>query len=512
MVIVRRLAALALVATPAVPALAQQQPAGDATPGAVDGTLAAKPGTRLVLQRGQRDSLVVVARADGAALVTSTAFAWSRAADGDAGVTIRRAPAGVRCATAQAPGAPLRIACGPQWEHATRGASATELATYYNSYDPVIGGDGAEDGRYVAFTSDRKGIAGASGRQRQVFWRDRWTNTTRLVSVTADGTEADGGSGEPAISADGRHVAFASNAKNLPGADANGYRDVFVWHAETGKVERVSTTAAGAPADGESSEPAISADGSVIVFASSSKLLAGGPRRTSGVDVYRKDMRTGEVTLLSREERSRQGAGGARPSVSDDGTRVAFHSSAALRDDDRNGLWDIYLWERGAPRLRRLSMTMTGAERDQGDESMSRLVAPQLSGDGRWVSFATTARTMGGEPTTGQQVYVVEVETGRVQRASADASGRPADGDAPLEQGRRVPLSRDGRWIAFATRAKNLGGNVILKSLVTGETIALSEPPANVGQVAVSRDGLFVLVPTDVARASGQTGTFVRLR
>jgi hypothetical protein len=505
--------------TPYVPGPAPAPGAG--TPGTIAGTLAAPPGTRIVLESSRTDSLVVVATREGTALFTSTPFAFRGALGPTQSYTVavRRAPPGVRCAIGDASGSagaprPVRVACGPEWEHVSRGSAPTARATFYAVQSAVIGGQGPHDGRYVAFAGDLAGVDGSTGRVRQVFWRDRWTNTTRLVSVAADGREGDKASTEPAISADGQSVAFASAASNLPGADSDGYRDVFVWRAATGKVERVSVAANGTPADRESTEPSVSGDGTLVAFSSSATTLAGGPRLTSGTDVYVKDTRSGALTLVSLEERRQQGGGGARPSISEDGTRVAFHSVAALRNDDGNGLWDIYLWERGAPALRRISLTTTGAERSQGSESASRVVTPTISTDGRWVTFATTATSMGGDVGTAQQAYAVDLESGRVVRVSMNRDGVVADGDTPVGQGERVSISGNGSAIAWTTAAKNMGGSMIVRHAITGETSVLAETGARIGPPMLSRDGLFILVPSGENRDPRvpSSGIFVKVR
>lgn len=503
------------------PAPAPGTPApGAPAPGTVGGTLAAPPGARIVLQRSRTDSLVVIARRDGTALFTSTTFAFpgTLAPDAPYTVTVRRAPAGIRCAVGDGSGTagaprPVRVTCGPEWEHVSRGTAPTALASFYAVQSAVIGGQAEHDGRYIAFAGDLAGVDGSTGRVRQVFWRDRWTNTTRLVSVAADGTEGNKASGEPAISADGQSVAFSSAASNLPGADGNGYRDVFVWRAATGKVERVSTNAGGAAVDAESIEPSISGDGSLVAFSSSATNLIAEPRRTSGLDVYLKDMRTGEVTLLSRDEKFRQGVGAARPSISEDGTRVAFHSAQPLRNDDGNNLWDIYVWERGAPALRRISLTTTGAERNQGNESASRVVTPMISTDGRWVTFATTATNMGADVGTAQQAYTVDLESGRVVRVSLNGAA-VADGDTPVGQGERVAISGNGSAIAWTTAAKNMGGSMIVRHAITGEVQVLTEAGARIGPPMLSRDGLLILVPSGESRDPRvpSSGVFVKVR
>ncbi|WP_332024596.1 hypothetical protein, partial [Kaistella sp.] len=87
-------------------------------------------------------------------------------------------------------------------------------------------------------------------------------------------------------------------------------------------------------------------------------------------------------------------------------------------------------------------------ERDQGDESASRVVKPTISGNGKFVTFATTATNMSGSPTNKQQhIYVAEVDTGRLIRASKNAEGVPGNGNSPISQGERIPISHDGYWI-----------------------------------------------------------------
>jgi Tol biopolymer transport system component len=97
------------------------------------------------------------------------------------------------------------------------------------------------DGRYVAFASDDPTLVpGDTNGARDVFVRDLRTNTLTRVSVASDGTQADGPSDEPSLSSDGRYVAFSSAATNLAPGDTNGVRDVFVHDRSTGTTTRVS--------------------------------------------------------------------------------------------------------------------------------------------------------------------------------------------------------------------------------------------------------------------------------
>jgi Tol biopolymer transport system component len=111
-----------------------------------------------------------------------------------------------------------------------------------------------------------------------VFVRDRVAQVTRRVSVGPGGQQANGGSRKPAISADGRFVAFESSASNLVAGDTNGHIDVFVRDRVAQVTRRVSVGPGGQQANGSSRDPAISADGRFVAFRSlASNLVAGDP-------------------------------------------------------------------------------------------------------------------------------------------------------------------------------------------------------------------------------------------
>ena len=139
------------------------------------------------------------------------------------------------------------------------------------------------DGRFVAFDSWATNlVAGDTNELRDVFVHDRQTGTTERVSVASDGTQANGGGGWPAISADGRFVAFYSGASNLVPGDTNGWEDAFVHDRQTGITERVSVASDGTQGNSWSKSPAISADGRIVAFISDATNLV--PGDTNGVD------------------------------------------------------------------------------------------------------------------------------------------------------------------------------------------------------------------------------------
>ncbi len=132
-------------------------------------------------------------------------------------------------------------------------------------------------GRYVAFTSSADDlVAGDTNRSLDVFVRDRGTGRTERVSVRTDGGQArrsGAGSGQAAISGDGRFVAFASAASNLVAGDTNHATDVFLRDRVAGNTVRVSVGSGGAQSRGPSGLPAISVDGRVVAFVSAARNL-----------------------------------------------------------------------------------------------------------------------------------------------------------------------------------------------------------------------------------------------
>jgi Tol biopolymer transport system component len=150
-----------------------------------------------------------------------------------------------------------------------------------------------------------------------------------------------------------------------------------------------------------------------------------------------------------------------------------------------------------------VSLTNGGGERNQGTESASRVVAPPISGDGRYVAYTTTASNVVAGDTNGvQDVFVIDTQTGSVVRASVSSAAAQGNDDSAIGQGKRVALSYDGAWVAFSTKANNLGagaggsgiGNVVMHNRVTGETRAVTNQTAgSVGPVSMSLSGAYVV-------------------
>jgi len=213
----------------------------------------------------------------------------------------------------------------------------------HDSYNPSI----SANGRYVAFESEATNlVSGDTNNFRDIFVHDRQTGQTTRVSVASDGTQANGHSFDPSISADGRYVVFESLASNLVSGDTNDHQDIFVHDRQTGQTTRVSVASDGTQANDHSFDPSISADGRYVAFISFASNLVGGdteppilPSTTSlpnnpasqgrGVSsqVFVHDRQTGATTLVSVAIDGSEGNGHSEEvSISADGRYVAFRS------------------------------------------------------------------------------------------------------------------------------------------------------------------------------------------
>ncbi|MBI1851132.1 MAG: PD40 domain-containing protein [Planctomycetes bacterium] len=374
--------------------------------------------------------------------------------------------------------------------------SAGRQGTLTSAY-PAI----SADGRWVAFASTAPDlVAGDTNAAADVFLHDRLTHATTRIVASASGTEGDGpsagdfrlGDSGPSISANGRFIAFHSGATNLVPDDVNGQWDVFVHDRDAGTNVRVSVSSSGVPADDRSYYPAISADGRFVAFVSyASNLVAGD---TNGVaDVFVRD-----------------------------------------RDSDGNGRFD----EIGGVETRRASVSSTGVEADARSVPHTRwLVWPRIaiSANGRFVAFQSEATNLvAGDTYYSTNVFAHDLRSGETERVSVDSSGASLDFDCG-----DASLSADGRYVVFGSHVslappipgELMLGYLFLRDRATGVTTSIQRNSA--GQLGdgfasggvVSGDGRFVafasasgnLVPNDtnrdadVFRRDRQTGEIIRV-
>lgn len=483
----------------------------------------APPGNSLIrgILKGKAGSIITLQNNGGSDLTVTASEGTTRFTfptplpDGSAyNVTVKSAPAGQQYTVKTYAGEPNIVSAGSfvtvygdlQYDLISRDSTNNVLGTFYESWDPSAIKSTEDDARYVVFISSAKGLCGASGQHRQIFWRDRLTGDTRMISRAPNGEEGNANSFAPVISVGSLYVAFESYATNLVGNDGNGVRDVFLWRRTQGggEIERVSVGPGGVEGNSESFEPSISGMGGQVAFSSNATNLVSDGVEVSGVNVYLWEKYSKSITLISKDYKTGKGVGGSKPSIDMNGYKIAFYSFAwTLVPDDNNNLWDIFLYQRntslvGQP-LKRITMAYDGGERNQGEESSSRVITPAISGfDGRYIAYATTAsNVVANDNNKAQDVFIYDSQTNTTIRASVDDNGVEGNGDSPYGQGEAIAVSANGEVVAFTTKASNFGtpaGNIVMYNLNTKKMIPVTSVTGTyVSTPSVSRSGRYVV-------------------
>jgi hypothetical protein len=349
------------------------------------------------------------------------------------------------------------------------------------------------DGRYVAFDSDATNlVSGDTNNAGDIFMHDLQTGQTTRVSLASGGSQANGGSDSAVISGDGHHVAFISSATNLDptSLDTNSVDDVFVRNLQTGITKRVSVSSSGEQANGVSDYYlAISADGRFIAFRSyASNLVSGDTNNAS--DIFVHDLQTGSterVSVSTDEEQANDGS--YEVAISADGNVVTFSSRATnLVSGDTNGSWDVFVRDRLMSQTTRATVNSNGEEADKGGSE------PSISDDGRYVVFSSVASNLMTEDNYYfPQIFINDRQTGKTTLVSDYGDWGPMVGwsEYPV-------VSADGRYVAFEfdDKGDGLAGRVIqLHDCVTGATTQVApgydETNSSYSPV-ISSDGRFL--------------------
>jgi Tol biopolymer transport system component len=261
------------------------------------------------------------------------------------------------------------------------------------------------DGRFVVFRSGATDLVAGAPAEEAIYLRDRLAGTTELMSASAEGEAGNALSFSPTITPDGRYVAFYSYAQNLVAEDENPSADVFVRDREAGTVEIVSLadgTGAAADAACSGARPAITPDGRFVAFASQADNLV--PGDVNGAwDVFVRDRQTGATELVSVSSSGAQGdaASGYEAyslAISADGRFVVFPSLADnLAAGDTNGAWDVFVRDRQLGTTVRASVSAIGGigNDDSGYYGIS------ASADGRYVTYDSLASDLVANDTNG---------------------------------------------------------------------------------------------------------------
>ena len=367
------------------------------------------------------------------------------------------------------------------------------------------------DGRYIAFTSDATNlVADDTNNARDVFVRDRTSGATMRVSVDSSGVQANNYSNRASISSDGRFVAFETYSDNLVASDTNSSSDVFVHDRLTGITERVSLDASGNQLGG-AFDADISGDGRYVTFVS------------DGLFVRDRLLGTTErVDVNSTEAAGNVPAGCDSPtaSISQDGRFVAFCSRATNLDPRPLPGSTVHVYVRDL----QMGTTELADVNDLGMPANTSSDHPSISGDGRYVSFDTESTNLGsGEVSFDRDVFVRDRTASHTQIASVDSSGNP--GDNVSDHG---SLSSDGSKIAFYSYATNLVAgdtnsaiDVFVHDLQNGSTERASVSSSGIeGNDAstypvLNANGRYVVFTSDASNlvpgdTNGQTDIFLR--
>jgi Tol biopolymer transport system component len=310
------------------------------------------------------------------------------------------------------------------------------------------------DGRYVVFSSTATNLVPEdTSTDDDIFLRDTVLATTTLVSVNTAGTAGGNDySTNPSISADGSVVTFMSTATDLVASDINGHDDVFyrTVGAATPSTGLVSVSTALLQGDGDSgySESPLSADGRYVVFDSFATNFASGATLQQ---VYRRDIQFGDTILVSVNAVGTAPANGysTYQSISADGSMVAFSSDADdLAPGDAVAVEDVFVRS-----LTSGETTLVSVPRASGGGTLRDAYRPSISGDGRFVAFQSDSTNFVDAPTTGNgDVFVRSLAAGTTSLVSINTAGTAAgDNDSY-----GVTLSGDGAIAAFASSATDI--------------------------------------------------------
>jgi Tol biopolymer transport system component len=354
----------------------------------------------------------------------------------------------------------------------------------------------SSDGRYVAFQSTANDLVDGDNAATDVFVRDAAAGATRRASVDLNGDSPNGASTAAALNGDGSVVAFSSVASDLVAPDGNTVADVFIRNLETRTTTRVSVDTTGGPPNGASTAPSISADGTRVAFVSTATDLVTPDPNGATADVFVRDLLTGTTTRIGGT------AGGQAtnaPAISRGGRYVAVVSRAALVAGDTNNLNDIYRFDLQTSTFARVSVD-TG-----GGPANGASAAPSISSDGTRVAYESAASDLVANDTNpAADVFVRNLTSNTTTIVSRDTAAGPANGAST-----KPALTADGMRVAFLSAATDLvagDGNgvvdVFLRSVSGGPTTRLSldsaagDPNGASSAVTVDRDGRYVAYAT----------------
>ncbi|MFZ0546920.1 MAG: hypothetical protein WAM60_15845 [Candidatus Promineifilaceae bacterium] len=356
----------------------------------------------------------------------------------------------------------------------------------------------SRNGRYMAYHSLASNLVpDDTNNSQDVFLYDLLTQATERVSLGIGGVEGNNQSSFPDLSSDGRFITFHSEASNLVPNDTNNTWDVFLYDRLTGNIERISVSYTGAQTNNTSIFPDISGDGRFIAYYSYATNLV--PNDTNGVeDIFLYDRLNQTTKRISVSSSGLQANGSSIfPDISADGRYITFDSEASnLITGDTNNVTDIYLYDRINQTTQRVSI---GSNEEEGNGISSYAV---ISDNDRFVTYGSHASNIDpDDPNAYGDVYVRDLVAGTTELITRGLNNQPTNGDSHYPV-----LSADGRFVAYHSEASNLVpgdtnnvSDIFLFDHQTGITRLLSQSEAgNLSNgtsytPAISSDGRFLV-------------------
>ena len=323
------------------------------------------------------------------------------------------------------------------------------------------------DGRLVAYATNAPlGLGDGNGGTLDVYVIDRTTGLVQRATEAFGGGDADGPASEPRISADGRYVAFVSEATNLVEGDTNGVADIFVFDRLTGVTERMSVGSDGAEANGASTRSLdVSYDGRFVVFGTEATNLADLECQLVLVD---RALGTRDCIDVGQDGEPAEGFVNT-PTVNADGTMVAFVATdSSLGGYDDSAFSHVYVrlreprpvdtWppvpDEVVPVVAPTTVDIASVD-GTGEWGSANSGGASVSRNGRWVAFWTDAPNISGDATEGMRHIVLrDLESGTSTVLTAGANG-PSN----RSYSGRIAMSDSGSVIAFHSEATNLVPN-----------------------------------------------------
>jgi hypothetical protein len=308
------------------------------------------------------------------------------------------------------------------------------------------------DGRFVVFASGATNLVpNDTNGWNDIFLRDRLLGTT----VRINGVDANQDSGHPAISRNGRYIAYESAATNLVSTANNGVYHIFLYDTVAKTTVHVSKTTAGVQGNASSQYPSVSNDGRYVSFTSLATNLVAGDTNAHP-DVFRRDVVANVTIRVSVTNAGAQGNNTAArnenmiSSINGDGRYVLFRSNASnLVAGDTNGLDDLFVRDCTGLTTKRVNVSSTGVQAN--DTSYMG----KISNDGLFVVFSSAASTLvAGDTNVAEDVFIRDRTLNTTTRLSVNSSGVQTTVGA---LGSNKPsISDDNRYVAFTSYADNL--------------------------------------------------------